>query len=119
MDIKPTYVTFEQAKKLKEKGWNQRTEMVHLFTPLKNILREIDINLSIVENELNAPEQWMVIEWLRVNYGIWVTIGYLGDGYNCTIQDKKGWTKKAMGNFNSPQEATSAAIDYVLENLIQ
>jgi len=55
---------------------------------------------------------------LRVNYGIWVTIGYLGDGYNCTIQNKKGWTKKAMGNFNSPQKATSAAIDYVLEKLI-
>ena len=66
----------------------------------------------------SAPEQWQVVEWLRVKHGIWITVGYLGDGYNCTVQNKEGWTKKAMGNFNSPQEAYSAAFDYVLTNLL-
>ena len=60
--IDPQYVRFDTAKLLKEKGF-------------ANI--QIDYGLNQMLNQSNPPEQWQVVEWLRVNHGIWVYTDFL------------------------------------------
>lgn len=97
MEIKPIYCSFEQAKLFKEKG-----------------LLQYDKN-----DYLERPQQWEITEWLRINHGIWVSVGYSGDKtvYMMTtnLNGDILWNEKG---FNSPQEAYSAAFDYVLKELI-
>jgi hypothetical protein len=128
MEVTPTYVTLEQAKKLKEKGWKQRVKMVYLSISNKSIIRGVDLSLELMDNEFNAPEQWQVIEWLRVNHNIWVATDVdCRDlfGTNllfffriCNIGEYLRCLNISEKYFEYPQEATSAAIDYVLDNLI-
>ena len=105
--MKPTYITFEQAKWLKEKGF-------------KNI--EIDYGLNQMLNNCNPPEQWQVVEWLRVNHSVDLYhITYKGTKgkYDCIVVCDKFKTEMSTMLlthsrwFNSPQEAYSAAFDYL------
>ena len=70
-NIKPTYVTFEQAKWLKEINCDIRCNQAYDFRggDIKYLGRYIDSHLLYT-----APEQWQVVEWLRVNHGIWINI---------------------------------------------
>ncbi len=58
--------------------------------------------------ECSAPEQHQVIEWLRVNHGIWIEVYY--------DNSRKEYYTVLNGEeymFQSPQEAYSAAFDYI------
>lgn len=142
MNIEPTYVTFQQAKLLKEKGfdiytpnayingifitpeepqnWN-KTKWVFTKEGFECFGCKLD-NIKYFEG-FCAPEQWMVIEWLRVRYGIWINVVRTKFTVACRYQsyiEEKPLTG-SMGGFIShisPQEAYSAAIDYVLTTLI-
>jgi hypothetical protein len=155
--IKPTYVTFEQAKWLKEKGFD--VPMSHYYFEdgefKEHFLQEThgyygdeyEVHLSEFNENWNdkwltkksgdrcfgcskdrgyfetfsAPEQWRVVEWLRVKHGIWVSIFHkrhsMDKHYGYTIKHPNEIETK-LWEFNSPQEAYSAAFDYVLNNLI-
>jgi len=105
----------------------------------KSYLNSQPPRLSMFRNEhintVKAPEQWMVVEWLRVKHNINVEANYLPNIF------KYRWVAKPMNiipnsfktaieyvaiadryygkeNFDSPQKAYSAAIDHVLNNLI-
>ena len=133
-EIKPTYVTFEQAKLLKEKGFDVPTLSFYVineseYGDLEEFIQDPNYNFpSLDDNTLfdtlaSAPEQWQVIEWLRVKHGIWIYVD---------IDLKKRWyfelinvnegenhitlKTKILLRFNSPQEAYSAAFDYILNN---
>jgi hypothetical protein len=110
--IDPQYVRFDTAKLLKEKGF-------------ANI--QIDYGLNQMLNQSNPPEQWQVVEWLRVNHGIWVSVNIAMDDkwyfelYN--LKDKRNAEIIIEGEnvtdfHNSPQEAYSVAFDDILNNLI-
>lgn len=134
MEIKPTYVTFEQAKLLKEKGFDIKCKKYYngslLQTSKGSILKDCYKNY--------APEQWQVVEWLFDKHGIDVSVygklpyivfpdsefgeGELQwhfeyriiqnkDGQKCEVIEPKDW-------FNSKQQAYSAAFDYCLKELI-
>ena len=75
--IEPHYVTFEQAKWLKEKGFKSKSryydgsgELVETPDIPKNDYTHT--NNYIQRFRWEAPEQHVVVEWLRVNYGIWI-----------------------------------------------
>jgi hypothetical protein len=134
MEIKPTCVTFEQAKLLKEKGFDVNTDAC--FHSLLGYEIEAPINWDNDRGYLVRPEQWQVVEWLRVKYKVFIgiTITYPNGKYFCRIINDWTKTHKGAGNFyypddekqidndlecyNSPQEAYSAAFDYVLTKLI-
>jgi hypothetical protein len=130
MTIKPTHVTFNQAKLLKEKGFKVKVNSYFFMAAISHGLQidsciEQDINLDFpnLHFKWSRPEQWIVIEWLRVKHSIWVEIGrMLIDNkstfwyYINTSIDSKD--KESKNIFNTPQEACSKAIDYVLTNLI-
>jgi hypothetical protein len=82
----------------------------------------------------SAPEQWEVIEWLKVNHGINVLPI---ESYTYPDEIKNRWKYQIINKqekdkdifnkkffiesdyeFQLPQEAYSAAFDYVLNNLI-
>jgi hypothetical protein len=114
--IQPAYITFNQAKLLKEKGFDGI---------------EIDYGLNQILNNSNPPEQWQVVEWLRVNYGIWINVDAVGENMDeCRFVCFRNYKEKVAeyakiikdwdynGRYENPQDALSAAFDYVLKNLI-
>lgn len=115
MTIKPTHVTFEQAKLLKEKGFDIDTGYFYdidgcVYRPLFN------------SSDIHAPEQHLVVEWLRVKHGIWVLIDIEDVRHLCNYVIK--WHNNIClietrgKGYKSPQEAYSGAFDNVLNNLI-
>src|SRR3972149_4789732 len=89
MKIEPTYCTFEQAKLLKEKGFDVPIYSVYY---LDAIPPSITTRVSSLEGtlsgcELSAPEQWQVIEWLRIKHNLFIQLGRDEDNWECSIYD--------------------------------
>ena len=130
MEIKPTHVTFEQAKLLKEKGFNIPCNRHCFIGNTGKIVFETSVHcidwgnrpLTKTIQKYSAPEQWQVIEWLRVKHGIHiVAFPELLNGEKVRYYPsvfEGGIGEDIEEYFDTPQEATSAAIDYVLNNLI-
>jgi hypothetical protein len=129
--IEPTYITFEQSKLLKERGIDILTDECLFFVDdinndeehqIKNRDDVFDggIGYIVDENEYRVYHQWELVEWLRVNHGIWISVAL--DLSNTQLFDfeiqKKQWMMPSEEHYDSPQEAYSAAFDYVLNNLI-
>ena len=138
--IEPCYCSFEQCKLLKEKGFNVMPHYIENKTDyilgynfdledkydyLKT--REFQFEDHVCSHLYLMPEQWQVIEWLRVNHNIWIYTWY--SSINMTFRvwyqylNTKG--KDTSPNeislnkiCNTPQKAYSAAFDYILINLI-
>jgi len=131
-EIKPTYVTREQAKWLKEKEFDLPTYAyysgLNFYTGEYKNHSQTTIGDTPMHKMLigytSAPEQWQVIEWLRVNHGIHIEI---------LLEENKPWNKfyyriMKIGQYFSlshdgiysetPQEAYSTAFDYILNDLI-
>ena len=110
-------VTFEQAKSLKKKGFD--IEVNKKYSKYGHLSKYLqfpeNINQYNFDGELSAPEQYQVVEWLRVKHGIFISVLECNDksGYYWRILDEGPSTI----TFNLPQEAYSAAIDYVLAGL--
>lgn len=133
MKIEATYVLFEQAKLLKVKMYDISVELgkygsaenenhiYHVnpeFTGWKGRMREAYFESPIA---LLKPQQWQVIEWLRVVHGIWIEINYMDEilqfNWKTTII-KTNAEERGNWKYNTPQEAYSAAFDYTLNKLI-
>lgn len=131
MNIQPTYVTFKQAKLLKEKRFNVITK-AYFFK--NNLYEEMTCDNDNPNDQpfISAPEQWQVIEWLKINHGIWINISaHSSSCYYAKIQicTEKAWENEVLRTkvnevnrklleYNSPQKAYSAAFDYVLNHLL-
>jgi len=148
MKIEPKYVTFEQGKLLKEKGFNvscQHFYELALTTqedgedgysgPFGWKRGELNLRQGYFTNGSTltdfssdnwfmcaVPEQWQVVEWLRINHDIWiVAFPELLNGEEVRYYPsifEQGVGEDINEYFDSPQEAYSASITYILENLI-
>ena len=133
-EIKPTHITFEQYESycdlkllqlLYDKGFRFKLETEgHRVI---NNLAEQRFNEGDVSYCNNYITYSVVVEWLRVNHGIWVRVEPDWDGMwwaqiksNSIPHARIGkWQViTACAPYNSPQEAYSAAFDYVLNNLL-
>lgn len=134
-EIKPKYVTFKQAKWLKDKGFDVPVIFPYVNGEIdfdRNDLKdgsELYINynyryngdsLDIRGEIFSAPEQWQVVDWLLENHGIWVLIDITDTKDLCNYVIK--WRSNICLNENrgngykNPQEAYLAAFDYIKEN---
>lgn len=134
MNIERQFVTIEQAMLLKEKGFDIRCE--YFYNEGSGYKLQHDPILRTGKDVFfEAPEIWQVVEWLRLKHKIdlSVVVSYGGKWVANLVKD---WTKthKGMGNMNyfdttkqihndfagytSPQEAYSAAINYIVSKLI-
>jgi len=127
-DIEPAYVTFEQGKLLYDKGFNipcqyvinkiERESSLDFTGEQKFLLEEVEEAVSNSgEEHYLCPEQWKVVEWLRLNHEIdlhseWDYTENSIRYYNYTINGKQSKTV-----YKSPQESYSAAFDYILKKL--
>jgi hypothetical protein len=118
--IKATYVTFEQAKWLKEKGFNVKVEGLFFDGEFINIFPKKANNTDFASTRYNsAPEQGQVVEWLRVNHGIWIYVlpySTLFRPYAEELVDNDKFGKWEGHKYSTPQEAYSAAFDYILNS---
>lgn len=124
--IEESYVSFEVAKLLKEKGFNEETQG---YYPIKGDATgrlmfgsEYPHNNSQVQ--ISAPTQQMAMRWLREENGIFieisVSIDLNGDyHYSYSILDKEcKYIRKGLSFEWNYEEAVEAAIKACLENLI-
>ena len=116
MNIESKYVTHKQAKLLKEKGFDIKTDFKYASNGrLCNKVYDFD-------DWCCAPEQWQVIEWLWLKHNIWIYTRHFETFPFSSYVLQKGESMIGFNDdnkgFDSPQAAYSAAFDYVLKNLI-
>jgi hypothetical protein len=132
IEIKPKYATFDQAKKLKEKRFDEYCRAS--FKPSDNSFQQVPTQNSILP-ALAAPEHWQVIAWMLKEKGVDVcdNLSY-GKKYIVTITWNLDSVHKGMGNisyysnqkqlnnnfegFDTKEDAYSAAFDYILDKII-
>lgn len=122
------YVSFEIAKLLKEKGFNE----IKCNTCYKwngNFCNNRR-SMSGIDNEIcyQAPNLQMAMKWLRNQHNLHIMVDCIGSKnyiptiqFICNSKDIKVESdeNKICGNgFDSFEEACEAAIKYCLENLI-
>lgn len=144
-NIQETYCSFEVSKLLKEKGFGVICNCMWTGEYDYTIFNKTDSNyvtkfhnglkyecaslfnwneiISQTSTEyFNAPTYTLAIEWLRVNFGIWIYVEIA----SCNTFRPKAY--ELEGNkfgvwegykYPTPQEATEAALLYCLTNLIK
>ena len=123
-------VSFEIAKLLKEKRFKTNVKNL-IYNELGELLDSIDqLNLMKEEESLqdyfkliksfpNAPKIAEVIMWLYETHKIWISVDRHFDKF---ISKNNGVIINFYGNresyFDTPKEAYSSAIQYVLNKII-
>lgn len=135
--IKEEYVSFEVARLLKDKGFNEPTIGTYNIESKNPILVERPIRAIHCEAIISAPTQAMAMMWLREVHNIHIMIDCIGkinydpivqrfDGKDFKIEGTEvGVTKRINGKwvnvrrgFKTYEDACEAAIKYTLEHLI-
>ena len=133
--IQETYVSFETAKLLKEKGFDENTLMVYMsYGDLCKCNRYDSIRNSnyndITKNyfECTAPTHQMAMAWLREVYNIYISIqpDFPSDKdykmcwcWSANILHENCISLKGHQCYiETYEEAVEAALKYSLENLI-
>lgn len=112
--ISEDYVSFEVAKLLKDKGFNEPTIGTYNIESKNPILVERPIRAIHCEAIISAPTLQMAMRWLREVHDIKIMIRPYVDGtYSYEILNGFWYV-----NFDSYEDAAEAAIKYCLENLI-
>lgn len=126
-EIKPRYVTFEQAKGFKEKKFNVECKSYYRITgsgvfELNNAINHNDDDSQETAGGMtyvSAPEQWQVVEWASLFHNTDIEakpVRYAGDIKTSFYQPYVNGCIVNMTKFSTRQEAYSAAFDYILNN---
>ena len=127
--IEEDYVSFETAKLLKDKGFDELCECAYsaggqyLLSCYKGIADRRIKNDEALDFSYSstAPTLQMAMKWLRevYNFHIWIEPNHDKEGlYNAHV--KVGWWSNNWGGvgYNTYEQACEAAIKYCLEHLI-
>lgn len=122
--IEPTYVSFEQAKWLKEKGYKSKSRYYDGSGKLVSVPNISGNDYRHTNNYMQrfrweAPEQWEVVEWFEQRFNVYIDTRCVnstrGDNFEFCIHKMNDIIETKNG-FNTRQEAYSAALDYINEN---
>ena len=112
--ITEDYVSFEIAKLLKEKGFNEITSKAY----------------PVFENEeykydIPCPTHQMIMKWLREEYDLYIEVSLSCDRedknakiFDASIFNLQNQRYKKLGNIQGYEKTCETAIKYCLENLI-
>lgn len=117
------FVSFEIAKKLKEKGFSlEKTEIYGKFD--SDGLFHPQLYFNYIEtmdyNEIDAPTISQVLKWLREEKKIHICVDFDGDMnwyYQIAIYGSTDIAADGYG-YNDYELSALAGIEYVLDNLI-
>jgi hypothetical protein len=133
-NIQESYCSIEIGKILKEKGFfKDGTNSFNMNNTYSDGFWSMAVTekqtLEFIKNRyfeqdrfILKPTHAVAIEWLRVNFGIWVYVlphSTLFRPYAEELIDLDRFGKWEGHKYNSPQEATEEALKYVLDNLIK
>lgn len=126
--ITEDYVSFETAKLLKEKGFDESIQYFYKFDSKELYRGTAFTNTQIGDKFYNAPTLQMAMKWLREVHNLCIEPYRTASGYLYTIS--KIWTGSEIysdefngddedsGQWTTYEKACEAAIKYCLENLI-
>lgn len=115
--IEEAFVSFENAKLLKEKGFHNPTRNFYSDGEIV-ACDEIDWNNSSF-GHISAPTQQMVMRWLREVHNLHVDVDPSEGVWDPTVLELESWSSVAdIPIQESYEESCEAAIKYCLENLI-
>lgn len=121
--VKRAFVTFEQAKKFAALKASLPWHKDDVYTkPDGKLLTDI-IGSIYFDPDIHqyAYQQWEIVEWLRINHGMWVSVDVDKNRterdyfFIITQKNNHSWSECY---FKTPQEAYSAAFDYILKNML-
>jgi len=125
--ITEDYISFEIAKLLKEKGFDEpfyffyRTDdrMIHHVVKAKPLIYDNTIDDEVI----SAPTLQLVMKWLREVHDTFITIdrSIIANGYVYSHEIYNGGIAKYAQygrTYSTYEEACEVAIKYCLENLI-
>ena len=122
--ITEDYVSYEVAKLLKEKGFDEKVNTHYLVHP-SGFSEFFDKKDEFPEPEdvwLKCPTLQMTMKWLREAHKVNIEIHYnrFGENYKYLIIYKPEVLDdiRSLGVYYSYEEAVESAIKYCLENLI-
>ena len=131
--ITEDYVSFETAKLLKEKGFDERVKSYYTESGLEGYMLALKAtkNTELGNEFISRPTLQMTMKWLRENFNMnpvpyALSIGWAFDVFDLSDRDITGCKKLYSMDFPTKnacyetyEEAAEAAIKYCLENLIQ
>lgn len=123
-NIQESYCSFEVSKLLKEKGFDGPSQWGYFEDSLTQFHEGDDVgsfrNSDECKDWIAAPTHALAIEWIRVNFGIFInnTIDALGH-YRANIFTYNDHEIFNSPTYSKPQEATEAALKYCLTELIK
>lgn len=122
--ITEDYVSFETAKLLKEKGFDEVCRTSYETITNKHKVEDCSPSSWGKLNQVKRPTLQMVMKWLRQKNDIAIEINVGSGSKDCWISNvikgyktENGTYKQTFVKF-SYEEACEAAIRYTLENLI-
>lgn len=117
-----TEVSFPLAKLLKEKGFDEKVNSYFAdngreehFQPKYKMNYNSYLKVGLTHSRPTIAE---VIDWIYEKHGVWIYSYHNGTLFIGSIQDSTGSIKGRLLGYKTPTEAYSAAIEYVLTNLI-
>lgn len=125
--MKEDYVSFEVAKLLKEKGFDEKTERVWFHYIEADEWQRISFNPCcdkfIEDKMLHSPTLQMAMAWLREKHNLHIIICIDDLDWSYQIVNFKNKLDvqyiKDVAGFNSYENAVEAALNHCLTNLIQ
>lgn len=122
---KERYVSFDTAKLLKEKGFDEPCKTYYQDERFVDDVctKYYQWNSKSPFEQISAPTHQMAMEWLRNTYHIHIVIQPIsGKGYNGIMCDVSNFDDfnyiSETDFFLHPEEAVEAALKHTLENLI-
>lgn len=120
------YVTFEIAKLLKEKGFDERVLSFYTESGLEGYMSALRAtkNTELNSEFVSRPTLQMAMKWLRQKNDIAIEINVGSGSKDCWVSNVIKGYKTENGTYIqtfvkfSYEEACEAAIKYCLENLI-
>lgn len=137
-DIHESYCSFDVSKLLKSKGAQLNTHIMYDYSMYYYIHSKSEKDkketytydwFNSFNNMLSAPTHALALEWIRVNFEIFISISvdtiFNKNSYCIHIYKKIGDNfdhhaidNKLFGPYNLPKDAYDAALKYTLKKLI-
>ena len=127
--IKEDYCSYEVAKILKEKSFNESCYTCYVEKEISHYDYS-STNYELIDGVISCPTIQMTMKWLREIHNKHCDIGYdidlhwffqiidLKETIEYDYPETKYYHTENETGFNSYEEAVEAALKYVLENLI-
>lgn len=114
-----TPVSFENAKLLKEKGFDIPTlKWYHRETKKLNT-NDLIFSMNKLTDNYSAPTIAEVVMWLYKKHGIWISVFKYKD-HAADLNDPYLFRNQFdRGDYDSPKKAYEAGIEFALKNLIK